>query len=864
MSGQRVPTREVRGRTAPGEGGWRLLDAPLRPDVSPVAPVLVVGGVFAAVGMTYLWLPLLLQDLAYQLLGILSVLSICFGVRRWRPVRARGWYMLALGVGLFSAADAIQNTYDLVWHRPIPEASIADLLYLGAYIPLTWAVLSLARAGYRRRSWGLLLEGGIFGTATLAVAWAALVEPAFGQPASSALARWVGVAYPVADVVLLGVLAGTACGAISRTRNLSWTLLFAGVVAQLAGDIGFATLTQAYQSGHLVDLAWLASYGLLGLAALHPSMQRLTMAPEATVLRYGSVRFLVVGLAVVAGPAAIMAGTAPTADEVKLLVVLIATAGLVLGRFYSLMREREAAEASYRRSRARLDELVRRSSDVIAVVDPDGRVLYTSPAGDQFFGAGADRDRDHDVRLVDVAHPADRQRVAESLASAVQAPGEEQRDDYRLLHADGTWRDVESISRSLLPDPALAGIVVNLRDVTERKWAEAKALAQALEASRLKSAFVANMSHEIRTPLNGVIGMATLLLDTGLDHVQREYVGMLVESGESLKQIVDDVLDFSKIEAGRLDLDQRELDLWSLVESTVGAFAARAAEKGLELVATVDPSLPPTVIGDQLRLRQVLSNLIANAVKFTSTGHVLVRVSPADDGVQFEIADTGIGIHPDDRARVFRPFEQADLSTTRVYGGTGLGLAICAQLVELMNGRIGVDTGPLAGSRFWFTVPLASASAGGPAWQPPVVLAGRRALVVSPHDALLGALVSFLEEASMRVDASPDAQAALERVRAAAAAGDRFDVVVLDTQRGTEAFAGAVSAFGLHAELRATRVVALVSPAPSPSAIAGAADRLVLKPVRRAALVESVAAVLTAGTEDGGFTPGLPAPIITS
>lgn len=538
--------------------------------------------------------------------------------------------------------------------------------------------------------------------------------------------------------------------------------------------------------------------------------------------------------------------------------------GAAVGTWFVLYEDvsaRHHAERALREAEEQYRTLVESASDLVWEVDTQGRWTFLNAACGRVYGIEpkAMLGRPFAERVAEEQLERDYRAFEQVLTGG-------ELTDFETVHrhADGSARFLSYAAR---PVRDASGTIVGARgiarDITERKAAE-RELAAAKEAAeaanRAKGTFLANMSHEIRTPMNGVLGMTELLLDTELTREQRQSAELIRSSAEALLAVIDDILDFSKIEAGHLVLEEIPFDLHAVVDSTVRLLALQAFQRGIELAYQVAPDVPHGVVGDPGRLRQVLTNLIGNAVKFTHAGEVVVTVSRVrgDDRVgqlRFAVRDTGIGISQDKLEYIFEEFSQADVSTTRKYGGTGLGLAISRRLVAMMGGEVRATSVVGEGSEFTFTLPLTLASErlGLLAKVDRMSLEGARVLVIDDNETNRRIVREVLGNLGARVDEAVDGPRGFDALAAANAERRPYSLAVIDAfMPGLDGFELAASV-RKQPELDDLRMMMLTS-----ASQRGDAERCrelgirgyLTKPVSPPDLIEVAAAVLSGGDTD--------------
>jgi PAS domain S-box-containing protein len=464
------------------------------------------------------------------------------------------------------------------------------------------------------------------------------------------------------------------------------------------------------------------------------------------------------------------------------LLIILVVHGAAQRRKYTLQQtQKRAAEKAVRASEAQFRGLFDNVLEGVYQTSPDGAILAANPAFVKMLGYGSEAElaAAHNANLL-YANSDERKAITTRL----NQDGVLRNKELLLRRKDGTAftallsaRPVRDAEGSLLYYQGM------LTDITDRKQFEqelARARDEAIQASRFKSELLANVSHEIRTPMNGVVGMTGLLLDTPLTSEQREYAHAVKQSASFLLQIINDILDFSKIEAGKLEIERIEFPLRSTIDDVLELLVERAEARSIELISVVDDRIPDTIVGDPSRLRQVLVNLVGNAIKFTERGEVSVHVAldRARAGaldLRFRVRDTGIGITPEVMAKIFEPFRQGDGSTTRKYGGTGLGLSICRRIAVMMGGDVTADSTPGLGSTFTFT-----AKFGGDAATPEPFLDGVRVLVAANSMSLRTSLIDDIRSWGALTSGCSDLRDIGAAVQFAAKTAQPYHYVVVD------------------------------------------------------------------------------------
>jgi len=500
--------------------------------------------------------------------------------------------------------------------------------------------------------------------------------------------------------------------------------------------------------------------------------------------------------------------------------------------------------------------VLERSPDAFLVVDADGVIHLANEQCERLFGYT----RSELVgQKVEILVPDEiRARHPELRASFHREPATRAMGALSELHGRRKDGSLVPVDIALSPVPARGGVgfqvAVSIRDVTDRKQAEIElkeAKRKAEEATRMKSMFLANMSHEIRTPMNAIIGLSHLALKTSLTPKQRDYISKVHNAGTSLLAIINDILDFSKIEAGKLDIETTDFRLDDVISSVTTVTGQKATDKSLELLAHIASGIPQFLVGDPLRLGQVLTNLVNNAVKFTERGEICVDADMLQHTgekcqLRFSVRDTGIGMSKEQAAKLFQPFTQADMSTTRKHGGTGLGLTVCRRLVELMGGDIWLDSEPGIGTTFTFTVWLGIGQQKGSGRVVPDRLTTLRALIVDDNPAAREIIDDLLKEVVSETDAVASAPEALAAIKQADS-DVPFDIVFMDWRM--PGMDGLEAARALKAELSLKHAPAIVMvTAFGRDEVREEAERLhldgfLVKPVTRSMLVDVLVSV---------------------
>ena len=793
---------------------------------------------------------------------IASALCLARGFGQWRHRRVA----LVMGGACFSWAtgDLVLTLESLGGATP-PNPSLADAFYLGFFPIALAAIVLFVRGEIKRGDRPNWLDGAVaaIGMAALCSGFAFHGLEHLFEGAS--LGAAASLAYPVGDLLLLGIVAGSSVVVAGRGRA-TLGLIAIGLAINAAGDTFNFVGGGSHLGSVLNGAAWPASLLVFAMSMWvgkggsgRFAWEKLSGFVLPGFVTCSSLVILVVGNAHHLGPIA-----------VGLATVTLVLSGFRLAFRPALRLAQERLASSEQRYRLLFER------NPLPMVAYDRETLQIVAVSDAMVTSyGYSHDECLSMTIPQLLPPEDVPSLFAFLATNPNGSRPEfaghANYPHRHVHKDGTIIDVEVTSDNVNLDGRECRIAF-FQDVTERNRAATElaiARDQAVEASNMKSAFLANVSHEIRTPMNGVLGMTELLLGMGLTEPQRECAEQVTRSGEQMLSLINDILDISKIETGHLELELADFDLDETVKETCSVAGALARSKGLRLDLEIDAGVPPCVRGDGRRLGQILLNLVSNAVKFTTTGAITVRVNArpgpgASTTIRVEVVDSGIGIDPANLGRMFEPFTQADVSTTRQYGGTGLGLAIARELVELMGGTIGAESEPGRGSTFWFEVVLAAAEAsatlaaptpeanvgGGPVWL-------SSPLVLVAEDSQINQIVAArsLERCGCRVEVVGDGREALKALEAR-----RYDAVLMDCQMpDMDGYQATAEIRRRESGARRTPVIAMTAHAMDGDrkrCLDAGMDDYISKPMRHTALVAALMRWIPSVDADGSAHAG--------
>ena len=551
------------------------------------------------------------------------------------------------------------------------------------------------------------------------------------------------------------------------------------------------------------------------------------------------------------------------ANEQALMEELLPVVAMSMEILQRNLRTQELL-AQIKLSEERMRLILESSSEGIFGVDNEGRIGFVNPAACQILGFTAEELIGQPSHATIHHHRPDGSEYPkeECPMYAAYKQGKMSRIDNEFLwRKDGTGLPVEYGATPIMKDGAIIGAVISFTDITERKQAEKElheAKAKAEDATKAKSDFLANMSHEIRTPMNAVIGLAHLALKTEMTPRQRDYLSKIHNAGISLLGIINDILDFSKIEAGKLDIETMDFYMDDVIHTVTTLTAQKAHDKGLELLVNIPSSMPQDLVGDPLRLGQIITNLVNNSVKFTERGEIRVNAELLEQTgkkaqFRFSVKDSGVGMTREQAAKLFQPFTQADTSTTRKYGGTGLGLTICRRLVELMGGRIWLESEPGEGTTFFFTIWLGISTAKRRGKILPEQLPALNALVVDDNAAARDILTDALKGVTAHVDAVNSGTAAVSAVQK----NDKnspYDVVFMDWRMpemdGLQATRQIRSDEHLHKQPAVVIVTAFGREEVRDEAEKLGVDGFLVKPVTRSMLVDTLVTLFAPTTAE--------------